>query len=77
MNRFVPVLTDPGVLVLPLTASAAPAATGVIRDHLRHLAARRYRRALFTWEGEGGKLASAKVYAGDSRGPDFSRLRFR
>jgi hypothetical protein len=77
MKRLVPVPTGPGVLVLPLTASVRPAATGVARDYLRRIDARRYRGALSTWEGEGGKLASAKAYRVRSGGPDFSHLMFR
>jgi hypothetical protein len=77
MNRLVPMPTGPGILVLPLTASVRPAATDVVRDYLRHMDARRYRGALFTWEGEGGKLASAKTHRARSGEPDFSHLMFR
>jgi hypothetical protein len=74
MTRVVPMLGDSAVLTLPLSGNAHPASTGVIRDYLRHMDARRYRRALRTWEGEGGKLASAKANRERSCGPDFSKL---
>jgi hypothetical protein len=77
MNRVVPMPGDSAVLVLPLSASAQPESTGVIRDYLRHMDARRYRRALRAWEGEGGKLASARTSRARSGGPDFSHLMFR
>jgi hypothetical protein len=76
MNRVAPVTGDAAVLVLPLVGSVHPAPTGVVRDYLRHMDAQRYRRALRTWEGEGGKLAPVKAYRERPRGPDFSKLMF-